>query len=329
MNHHLTRRQFIATSAGALTVGSVLAQDNNWPSRPLRVVVPGGPGGVLDMLARALYEQLQPMLKQPIVIENRPGASGTIAAMDVIQSKPDGLTFLHASASSTVMAEALLPNLRFNVLRDLQPVALTAVGGVLLVVNPSVPAHDLPELIQLLKSQPERYPSYGSWGVGSNGHLTMEWIKQQTGIRINHVPYRTVGSELLDIVSGVTPIAWVDVVAPLSFIQQGRLRAIAINGDVRFPKLPEVKTMTEQGYPFHATGWQGVFAPKDTPMAIVERMHDEINRVLVQPNFQNTMRRLNVEPTPPVSRERFKTIYASDLKVWKQIVADGNIKVES
>lgn len=328
MTHHPNRRQMLLAGAGALAASQVFAQEAAWPNRPIKVLVPSGPSSATDMASRALCERLRQVLKQPLMVENRPGASGAIATMAMIRSAPDGYTFLLSNASSTVMAEALVPKLPFSTLRDMQPVALTAVGGVMLVTHPDVPARTLPELVQLLKSQPDRYPSYGSWAVGSNGHLTMEWIKQRTGIKISHVPYRTVSQLLPDIVSGVIPIAWTDLVSPVSFIQQGRLRAIAVNGEMRSPKLPEVQTMTEQGFPFPATGWQGLFAPKGTPTAIVQRMHEEINRILVQPDFQSTMRQLNLDATPAWSRERFEAMLGSDLKVWQQIVTEGNIKMD-
>lgn len=329
MAFSITRRQFTATAAVAISNPFAYAQDTNWPSRPIKVLLPSSPGAASDVLARLLYDRLAAALKQPFVIENRPGASGTIATNAAIRSTPDGYTLLHSNASSTVMAEALMPNLPYSTLRDLQPVALTAVGGVMLVVNSDVPARNLTELVQLLKSQPDRYPSYASWAVGSNGHLTMEWLKQQTGIRIGHVPYRTMGTLLADVTSGIVPIAWTDIVSPMGFIEQGRLRPIAINGELRSPRLPDLPTMTEQGYPFPATGWQGVFVPKGTPNTIVQRLHAEINRVLAEPEFQAAMQRMNVPPTPIWTRERFTNMLASNLKVWQQIVTNGNIRLES
>lgn len=324
-----TRRAVLAAAAAAILPSfSVKAQDSAWPGRPVKVLLPSSPGAASDVLARLLYDRVAKALGQPIVVENRPGASGTIATMAAIRSAPDGYTLLHSNASSTVMAEALVPNLPFATLRDLQPVALTAVGGVMLAVNPEVPARNLGELVQLLSSQPDRYPSYASWAVGSNGHLTMEWLKQRTGIRINHVPYRTMGNLLTDLASGVLHVGWTDIVSPMGLIQQGRLRPIAINGELRSPKLPDLPTMSEQGHPFPATGWQGLFAPKGTPAAVVERMHGEINKVLAVPEFQHAMREANVPPTPIWTRAQFEAMLAGDLKVWREIVVKGNIKLE-
>jgi tripartite-type tricarboxylate transporter receptor subunit TctC len=327
MTRSLTRRELVLGAAAFLMSNLASAQgSSSWPSRPIKVIVPGGPGGVLDAMARKLYTNLGKTLGQAFVIENRTGANGLIGTLAVKTAAPDGYTILHSTASSMVMAEALNPDLSVKTLRDLEPVALSAVGGVLLAVHPSVPANTLPELVALLQSDPKKYQSYGSWGIGSNGHLTMEWIKQQADLTINHVPYKTTPALLTDIIAGVIPIGWVDVVSPLGFIAQGKLRGIALSGTVRSPKLPDVKTLSEQGYPFTATGWQGVFAPKNTPSELLERLHAAINHELVQPEFGESLRQLNIPPATPVSRQAFAQMIANDLAAWRKVVEDGNIK---
>ncbi|SEB22338.1 tripartite tricarboxylate transporter substrate binding protein [Variovorax sp. YR216] len=329
MTSSLTRRHLLLGGAAALLSESPWAQSaRDWPVRPVKVIVPSGAGGVVDVLARQLYDRLQKGFGQPFVVENRPGANGLLGMTAVKNAAPDGYTILHGSASATVMAEALNPELPVRTMRDLAPVALTAVGGVLLLVHSSVPAKTLPELVELLKREPEKYPSYGSWGVGSNGHLTMEWIKQRTGLTINHVPYKTAPGLLTDMVSGLIPIGWADVTSPVGFIQQGKLRGIAVNGTVRSPKLPDVKLMSEQGYPFPATGWQGVFAPRNTPVQVQDRLHAAINRELGTRELQEAIRSVNVEPPATVSREAFIKIIEDDLAVWRKIVVNGNIKPE-
>lgn len=329
MTTSLTRRELVLGAAASLASGLAGAQGGKaWPARPIKVIVPGGAGGILDALARQLYTRLQETLGQPFVIDNRPGANGLIGSSTVKNAAPDGYTILHSTASSMVMGEALNPALAVKTLRDLEPVVLSSVGGVLLAVHPSVPARTLPELVELLRRDPDKYPSYGSWGVGSNGHLTMEWLKQRTGISVNHVPYKTAPSLLTDIVAGVVPIGWIDVVSPLGFIAQGKLRAVALTGTVRSPKLPDVKVLSEQGYPFTAAGWQGVFAPKGTPAEIVARLHDAINREQVQPAFREALLQANIPPAQAVSREAFVQTIANDLATWRKVVLDGNIKPE-
>ncbi|MBK6615719.1 tripartite tricarboxylate transporter substrate binding protein [Ottowia sp.] len=329
MTPSFTRRHLVLGSAASVLYSASRAQgDPPWPARPVKVIVPSGAGSVVDVLARQLYEPLGKALGQPFVIDNRPGANGLLGTQALKNAAPDGYTLLQGSSTATVMAEALNPELPVKTLRDLEPIALTAVGGVLLVVHPSVPANTLPELVELLRREPAQYPSYGSWGVGSNGHLTMEWIRQRTGITLNHVPYKTSPGLVTDIVGGVIPIGWVDLVSPLGFIQQGRLRGIAVNGNARASRLPDVKLMSEQGFPFPATGWNGVFAPKNTPAPILDRLHDAINAALSTPAVQEGSRRVNVEPTQGISRPAFAKIVENDLAVWRKIVVDGNIKPE-
>ncbi|WP_129529185.1 Bug family tripartite tricarboxylate transporter substrate binding protein [Achromobacter agilis] len=325
----LTRRQLLLGAAATLAARLAGAQGaKDWPARPVKVIVPGGAGGVLDTLARQLYARLQETLGQPFVIENRPGANGLIGSAAVKNAAPDGYTILHSTASSMVMAEALNPAIPIKALRDLEPVALSSVGGVLLVAHPSVPARTLPELVELLRGDPDKYPSYGSWGIGSNGHLTMEWIKQRAGLRINHVSYKTTPALLANIVSGELPIGWLDVVSPLGFVAQGKLRVIALTGTVRSPRLPEVEVLSEQGYPFTAAGWQGIFAPKGTPAEIVERLHAVINHEQVQPAFRDALRQANVPPAEAVSRQAFVQTIKDDLTAWRKVVVDGNIQPE-
>lgn len=326
MSAFIRRRELVLGAASALLAGSSLAQTTPaWPTRPVRVIVPGGAGGILDTLARQLYSRLQTSLGQPFVIENRPGANGLIGSNAVKNAAPDGYTILHSTASSMVMAEALDPNLPVKTLRDLEPVVLSSVGGVLLAVNASVPAKNLQELVELIRREPEKYRSYGSWGMGSNGHLTMEWLKQQTGIQIDHVPYKSAPALLTDIVSGIIPIGWIDAVSPLGFIAQGKVRGIALTGMVRSPKLPEIATLSEQGFPFTPAGWQGVFVPKGTPPAIIERLHNAINQEQVQPAFREALLQANVPPATAVSRQAFAQTIADDLKTWRKVVEEGNI----
>lgn len=331
MKASLTRRHLMLGNAASLLLpGASWAQaGQDWPVRPVKVIVPSGAGGVVDVLARQLYDRLQKVFGQPFVIENRPGANGLLGLTAVKNAAPDGYTILHTSASASVMAEALNPDLPVKTLRDLEPIALTAVGGVLLVVHPSVPAKTLPELVELIRRDPKKYDTYGSWGVGSNGHLTMEWIKQKSGLTtLNHVPYKTIPALVTDIVAGVVPIGWVDLVSPVGFIEQGKLRGIALNGEVHSPRLPEIKLMSEQGFAFPATGWQGVFVPKNTPVQILDRLHAAINKELSTPELRDAIRKVNVEPPTVASRQSFTKLLESDLAVWRKIVVNGNIKPE-
>ncbi len=220
------------------------------------------------------------------------------------------------------MAEALIPKMPVSTLRDLTPVAVAVVGGVILVSNPQLPARNLPELIELLKRNPDRY-AYGTGGVGSNGHLTMEWLKQTT-----HVPYRSVPGLMQDLVAGTIPLAWLDITSPVPFIQQGRLRGIAINGNYRAKNLPELRTMTEQGFPFPALGFQAIFAPANTPMEIVQRVNAEVLAAQALPEYQTDLARLSADVPPRMDAAEFKEMVERNLEIWKGIVKDAHIEME-
>lgn len=330
MDFKITRRAFTLSTLGAAATShgvNALAADA-WPSKPIRMVLPNGAGSGTDLLGRLMIDYLSPALGQPIVIDNKPGASGQIATGAVAKATPDGYTLLYTNAGSTIMAEALIPNFPYSTLRDLVAVALNAVGGVILVVHPSVAANNLQELIALIKRNPDKY-AYGTPGVGSNGHLTMEWIKQQTGMKTQHIPYKGTPPLMTELVSGMMPIGWVDISSPLPFIQQGRLRAIAINGERRNPQLPDLATMTEQGMSFPARGFQGIFAPVGTPNAIVQRVNTEMNRILAKPDYQAKLRLLNVDPPPLLDPAQFRELVASNLVVWKKITKEANIQMDN
>ncbi|MFN0163391.1 MAG: Bug family tripartite tricarboxylate transporter substrate binding protein [Burkholderiales bacterium] len=310
-----------------LTTNAQAQSSDTWPTRPVQIIVAGSAGSGTDLMSRAMAQRLSTVFNQQFIVDNRPGASGAIAAMAVVKSAPDGHTLLYTNGSFSVMAPALLKSLPYDIQRDLVPVAQTAVGGVLLLVNPDIPARNLKELVEHVKANPDKY-SYGSWAVGSSGHLIMEWLKQQTGMRLNHVAYKTVPSLLTELSSGVLPIAWADPSAPLPFLRSGKVRGIAISGNVRVPGTPDIATMGEQGFAFDAVGWFGVFAPAATPAAVVRRLNEEINRIQATSEMQALMSRMNFEPPPVKSQAQFRDIVAGDLQTWKKIVSDNNIKAE-
>ncbi len=326
------RRHMAAAVVGLLACSMVCWEAKaqpagTWPTRPIRLIITSAAGTGSDILARAFAERMSVGLKQPIVVDNRPGANGMVATRAVMAAPTDGYTLLYSNASSTVMLAALDPKLGVDFMKDLKPVGVTVVGGVLLLVNPQVPATSLGELISLVKAAPDKH-GYASWGVGSNGHLTMEWLKSKTGMQTAHIPYKSMPTLLTELVAGLVQIGWADPVSPLPFVKSGKLRAIAVNGTSRTPQLPQLPTMGEQGYPFPAVGWQGVFAPAGTPGAIVDRVHAEINRVQANPELRALIVRNNIEAPPIWSTTKFHELIASDVQVWRDIVRDGNIKME-
>ena len=319
---------WLLMSLGCLCMGSAVAEPAAWPSKLITMLVPASAGSGTDIMARALAEPLSAALKQTIVVENKPGASGIIGSTVVAKAPPDGYTLLYTNGSFAVMAPAVMKSMSYDIARDLDPIAQTAVGGVMLLVNKDFPAKNLRELIDLVKANPDKY-SYGSWGNGSSGNMIMEWLKHKTGMQIQHVAYRTVPQLLTDLASGVLPIAWADPSAPLPLLQTGAIRGIAISGDVRAPQTKDIPTMDEQGYKFDAKGWFGMFAPAGTPAAIVQRLTTEINKIQASPEMAKRMEDLNFEPPPVKSQEQFRDIVVNDLKTWKQIAADADIKIDN
>lgn len=306
--------------------GSVQAQEP-WPSRPIRMIVASGAGSGTDVVARVMAQRLSESLKQPVLVDNRPGGAGVIGANAVINAAPDGYTLLYTAASSMVVAPAVLKTFPFDPKKSFVPIAQTVEGGVVLLVSNDLPVHNLPELIQLVKANPDKY-GYASWATGSSGHLVMEWLKKQTGMKTDHVGYRTVTPLLTDLVSGVVKIGWTDSSTPVPFIRSGKVRAIAVTGHGRFPQLPDVKTMGEQGYKFDTVGWFGMFARAGTSPEIVKRLADEVTKVQASPDLAATMKLMNMLPPPVKTLDQFDKTVSHDLQVWKKIAADAGIQLD-
>jgi tripartite-type tricarboxylate transporter receptor subunit TctC len=322
----ISRRAALAGVALVLCSGA-LAQVHAWPSRPVTLVVPASAGSGTDLMAREMAIRLGAELKQTIIVDNKPGASGIIGTQAVVRAAADGYTLLYTNATNMVMAPALVKNIPYDVTKDLVPVAQTAAGGVVLSVSNDLPVKNLQELVQLVKANPGKF-TYGSWAVGSSGHLTMEWLKRQTGMQMTHVPYRQVPQLLAELTTGTLKIGFTDPAAPLPFIASGRVRPIAVTGMVRLPRTPNVPTFAEQGYPFEPVGWFGVFAPAGTPAAIVQRLNADINRIQQKSDMVAKVTAMNIEPPPTKSSEQFRATVLHDLQQWKKIVADTGITAD-
>lgn len=295
-----------------------------WPARPVTIIVSSSAGSGPDTLARALARQLSKPLGQPVVVENRPGATGAIGIQAVARAPKDGYTLLYSTASSTVVWPSVGKSVPFDVARDLVPVAETAAGGVFLVVNSEVPAKNLKELIKLVKASPGQF-SYGSWGNGSTGHLMMEWLQGKTGMRMAHVPYRNTTQMLTELASGVLKVGWTDPSALIPFVRAGKIRAIAISGDARAPQLPDVPTLGESGFEFNQVGWFGLFAPAGTDPAVVKRLNLEVDKIQQSEEMAGLMKNLDFAPPPRKTPEEFKAIVEHDLAAWSKIAADSKL----
>ena len=320
-------RRLMLAGVMALPLSAMAQAQDNWPSKPISMIVASGAGSGVDVMARDLAQKLGAALGQTIVVDNKPGASGQVAGQLVARARPDGYTLLYSNASFIAVSPAVLAKMNHDPVKDLTPIAQTAVGGIILMVNKNVPANNLQELVALVKASPNKF-SYGTWGEGTSGHLTTEWLKKKAGLAMEHVPYKTVPQVVNDLASGVLQIGWADPSTPVPMIEAKQIKGIAMSGAVRVPRTPGVPTMGEQGYPFDAVGWFGVMGPADMPPALTQRLNREINKILQSPEMAKRMETLNFEPPPNKSADEFKRIVARDIATWKSIAADLKLKLD-
>jgi tripartite-type tricarboxylate transporter receptor subunit TctC len=278
----LVRRIALLAVAFAVTISSPPANADDYPSRPVKIIVPFGAGGPTDVYTRAIGEELRKALHQPFVMENRPGAGTTIGTDFVAKSPPDGYTLLMVSGTQTVN-ETLYVHKQYQLMRDLVPVAPLIDTDLVLVVHPSVPAKNLEELLALARSKPGTI-NYGSSGPGSNYHMAGELLRNLAGVDIVHVPYKGSTGARNDILSGQIQMLFDSVPTMAPMIKAGLVRALGTTGKTRSPTLPDVPTIAEAGVPgFNATLWVGFMAPAATPQPIVDKLNREITRIVAQP----------------------------------------------
>lgn len=324
------RRTVIAALVGALGYGAApaLAQDRPdiaWPERQVKLVMPFAPGGMGDTLARLLAAQLAKEWKQPVVVENKAGASGMIGNDLVAKSAPDGYTLL-MGISQLVQAPSLYPRLPYDVMKDFTPLVRVA-GAVSIFATTDPQIQSLKDYIALASKSPGKY-SYGSYGAGTSSQIFAEIFNGTNRLQVNHVPYKGAAPLLNDMMAGHVPLSFSDLATALPFIQSGRVRIHAVTGARRSAALPNVPTFAEQGYPgMEMVGWYGTFGPAKMPKEIVDKIRGTIERVIRQPEFQAKLTGFGLEPVsgPP---EDFAQKMQSDLAYWKRAVDQYNIRIE-
>jgi tripartite-type tricarboxylate transporter receptor subunit TctC len=300
------------------------AQD--YPSRPVRVIVPFGAGGPTDVFTRAIAEELNKSLKQAFVMENRPGAGTIIGTDAAAKSTPDGYTLLMMSATQTT-TETLVPNKPFKLMRDFVPVASLLNSELVMVVHPSVGVSTVKEFIALAKSKPGAL-NYASSGVGSNYHMAGELFKNLTGTDILHVPYKGSTGARNDIISGQIEMMFDSVPTMAQMVQSGRVKALGTTGKVRSAILPDVPTLSEAGVPgYEATMWVGVMAPAGTPRPIVDLLNSEINKILVRPDVRAAWEKQGAVPMSMKPNE-FGIYIQSEIEKWAKLINANAIKPE-
>ena len=293
---------------------------------PVRFVVGFTPGGPSDILARALAEKLAAPLGQPVVVENRPGAGGNVAAEVVGKSAPDGNTWLLGNNSILATNQALYSHLGYDPVRDFAPVALVAIQPNILVVHPSVPANSVPELIAYAKSRPGKL-NYASSGAGAAAHLAGELFKAMTGVQMVHVPYKGAQPALTDVISGQCQLMFATSASVIPYIKAGRLRALAVTTAKRSASAPDLPTVGESVPGFEAITWHGVVVPRATPASTVGRLNRAINAALEQPDLHDRLQKLGAE-TAVGSPQDFAAYIAREIPKWTKVVHDSGAKAE-
>ena len=323
---HSSRRRCMGlalAAVGALAAGPALAQA--WPSKPVKLVVPFPPGGPTDTASRLVGQKLAERLKQPVVVENRAGASGTIAAAFVAKSAPDGYTFMML-ATPTLLAAHLYKTPGYDVNKDFAPVATVYDLPIVMVVNPTVlpDVKTLPDLIAKAKAEGGKL-NYTSSGPGSFGHLTTEMLKDLGQFDMQHIAYKGGTPAVTDLLGGQVPVMYAYLVAALPHVQSGKLRAIAVGSPQRVVQLPEVKTVAEQGFKgFDAVSWGGLLAPAGTPKQIVDRVSSEVKQILADKDVQDRLIKagaIAVYQDPEQMGTRIRT----DFGKWGKVIRDKQI----
>ena len=299
----------------------------NYPSKPIRLVVPFAPGGSSTIVARSVAIEMEKALGQNIVIENKGGGGGNPAMLDVARADPDGYTLLITHIGSLALNPYLYSNLPFDVNRDFVHVSLLAKVPNIFVVHESVPAKDAREFVALVRKEPGKY-YYGSAGNGSAGHLAMEYFKLVSGIQLQHVPYKGTGPNLVDLVAGRTHATSAGTPPLMPHVKAGKLRVIGVGSPQRLPSIPDAPTIAEQGFAgFETSQWYGLSAPAKTPPAIVKRLADEAAKAAKSPAVAERFKADDAEAIGSTPQE-YADFVAREQARWKEVIQKANVKID-
>lgn len=325
MKIHKIRAALAAAALCLATLTPAQAQNADWPNKPLRLLVGSAPGGGTDAMARAVADRLGPMLKQTVVVENKPGASNTLAA-DQAAKSGDSHTMVMGVSTAHAIAPHLL-KLGYDNDRDLTPVVFVGAVPNILVVNNQVPAESVQALIALIKQRPGEF-NFASSGSGSTQHIAAELFKDATGVQITHIPYRGSGPAMVDLMGGQVQMAFETASSVIPHIKSGKVRALAVLSARRNPQLPDVPTMAEAGVPgVEMSAWYGIYMPANTPAAIQKRIHDDVNQILALPETQARLLAIGADITP-MSQAQFAQFHTAENQRYASIIKKNNISVE-
>jgi tripartite-type tricarboxylate transporter receptor subunit TctC len=316
-------RKLIGWIGAALLVAAAQAQD--YPTKPVRILVPFAPGGVADNSARVVAEPLAARLGQQVIVENRPGASGNIGTQQAAQAASDGYTLLLGFDGTMVINPHVFPKIPFDTLADFTPVTKLGDATLILVAHPQAGVRNLTELIERARTKPF---AYGTSGTGGTPHLAGELLKQRTGAQLEHVPYKGGGPAVVDVVGGQIPLVFTAIASAQQHVRSGRLIALGVPGAKRSAALPDVPTFQESGLAgFDVSSWVGIFAPAKTPFAIILKLQRELSAALQSPFVRERYATLGIEPVGNTPDE-FDVQVRTDLARWAAVVKSANVKVD-
>ena len=303
----------------ALLMGHAAASAQGYPAKPVRLIVAFAAGGGSDAMGRILARAMSERIGQSIVVDNRPGAGGSIGTEAAVRSAPDGYTIQLASTSEVSINRSLYTALTFDPLKDLSPIGMVASTPMMLIVHPSMPVANVKQLVAIAKARPGQI-LYGSAGTGSTTHLSAELFRAAAGVQIIHVPYKGAAPALIDLISGQTQLMFSTLPAALSFVTAGRLRALAVTSAKRAEALPAVPTMIESGFGDYVVDyWYGLFAPQKTPAAIIAFLNRHLHDTLRSADVVASIRKLGAEPASE-TLERFSAYLVEDAERWRKAV---------
>ena len=319
---------YALAQASTVLPASAASAVNAYPTKPVRLIVAFPPGGSTDIIARLVGQRLSESLGQQVVIDNRGGAGGTIGTELAARANPDGYTLTMGTTSTHVIAPAAYANLKYDPIKDFAPITLVASTPYLLVIHPSVKANTLKEFVALVKATPGKW-NYASAGTGSTTHLAMEMLKSAAGIDITHVPYNGNGPAGAAVLGGQVQALFGSMPAVLPQAKAGKVRPLAVGTARRSPALPDVPTVAESGYPgFEVSLWLGFFAPRGTPIEIINRLHVELVKIALSPDMKEQFERNGAEPAHNVTSLDLERLVKSEIAKYSKVIKAANIKLD-
>ncbi|MES3000563.1 MAG: tripartite tricarboxylate transporter substrate binding protein [Pseudomonadota bacterium] len=314
----------LAAAAASLVAGPALAQADNFPDKPIRIIVASAAGGASDIVSRIVADKMQQKLGQPVVVEAKPGANGNIAADYVAAAAPDGYTLMMGTIGVMAINSSLYKGVKFDPIRDFAPVARIVSFSNVLVVRSTLPVKDVKELIAYVKARPDAV-KYGSPGAGGSPHMSMVMFNQMAGLKLVHVPYKGAAPALTDLMGGHIDLAFSDPLLTLSQLPGGKIRALAVSGTTRLKSAPDIPTVAEAGVPgFGVSGWLGFVAPTGTPEPRIRKLNALVNEILAMPDVQAKLIEQGAEIIPGTPQE-FGNYIKSEYTRWKKVIVDEKL----